>query len=112
MVNCRDVQHRQNCGALCVGDGWFSKINSGNVNAQQICIDQGYDGTIVEYGTNNEQLCKYPGNTYGSPDLSGGTLQALGFSVSWRCSSGNINLMLSFKCIRNWLYIILHILDK
>ena len=94
MVNCRDVQNRQNCGTLCVGDGWFSKTNNGNVNANQICIDQGYDGTIIEYGGNNATQCKYPGNTYGSPNLSGGTLEFFGHWVSWSCLSGNIYLLL------------------
>ena len=96
MANCREVQNRQNCGALCVGDGWFSKTNTGNVNAKQICIDQGHDETIVEYGGNTGKLCKYPGNIYGSPNFRGGSLKSLGYYVSWKCymEAGNIYLML------------------
>ena len=93
MVNCRDVQNRQDCGDLCVGDGWFSKANSGKVNAKQICLDQGYDGTIVEYGGNEAVLCKYPGNEYGRPNKKGWLIN-FGLWVSWNCLSGNIYIML------------------
>ena len=93
MVNCRDVQNRQNCGALCVVDGWFSKLNFVDVNATQVCIDQGYDGTIDEYGGNRKTQCRYPGKVYGNPSL-GGPLESFGNTVSWRCTTGNLYLML------------------
>ena len=91
MVNCRDVQNQQHCGTLCVGDGWFSKITlTSKVNAKQICIDQGYDGKIVEYGGNWNKQCKYPGDKFGSPNRLGGSFQSFGFTVTWKCSSGNV----------------------
>ena len=39
------------------GNRWFSKITSGTVNAQQICIDHGYEGRITEYGGNGGVQC-------------------------------------------------------
>ena len=98
VVNCRDVENQQDCGTLCVGDGWFSKITSGNVNAKQICIDQGYNGNILEYGGTENIQCKYPGDKYGSPNKGGGSFESFGFTVSWKCYSGIVFLTLSFKC--------------
>ena len=53
-----------------------------NVNATQICIDQGYDGKITEYGIIQKRtptLCRktaaYPGSD----------LNDFGDNVGWRC---------------------------
>ena len=91
VVNCGDVENRQTCGVLCVDDGWFSKITVDSVNATHICINQGYRSTILEYGGNWGEQCRYPGDEYGAPNL-GGTLNNLRGYTSWKCSSGNVYL--------------------
>ena len=75
---------------IYVGDGWFSKVTTDRVNAQEICKKQGYDGRMVEYGANFGVQCRYPGpierpHTYGSPNKRGGSLKRFGFEVSWKC---------------------------
>ena len=67
-------------GVVECGDRWFSKITTGiRVNAQQICIDHGYKGTITEYGGNIGVQCKH------SSDGEGGSLTDFGYTVSWKC---------------------------
>ena len=65
-MNCGRIQNRDHCGELCVTDGWYSKVRfTLAVNANQICIDQGYNGEILEYRGNSQVQCKYPGSVYG-----------------------------------------------
>ena len=66
-------------GVVSCGNGWFSKITDGYVNATKICRDQGYDLEIVEYGGNHGTECRHSNNT------GGGSLTKLGFHVSWKC---------------------------
>ena len=87
-MDCRQSRYHQNCGSLCVGKHWFSKITSGHVDAQHICKDQGYDGISNEHGGNHGIQCRYPGNKYGSPNHQGGSKTKLGQWVSWKCSKG------------------------
>ena len=88
MTNCLYTINRRDCESLCVGEGWFSKITSGKVDAQKICKDLGYINIAEEYGENGGRLCHYPGRKYGSPILNGGSINKLGDTVSWRCSKG------------------------
>ena len=86
VMDCSRIQNRDNCGELCVTDGWYSKVTfTLAVNAKQICIDQGYNGEILEYGGNSQVQCKYPGPVYGNPYKIGGKLDSSGRTVSWRC---------------------------
>ena len=67
-------------GVVECGDRWFSKIAPGiRVNAVQICIDNGYTGTITQYGGNYGVQCKH------SSSGGGGSLTDFGITVSWRC---------------------------
>ena len=68
-VDCRHKTNQHDCGELCVGKGWMSKLTISYVDAQKICDDLGYSNTVVEYGGNSGKQCKYPGKKYGSPDL-------------------------------------------
>jgi hypothetical protein len=80
--DCQYAENQQFClneGFKCVGSGWFSKISHGRVDAREICVNEGYSGTVDEYGGNWGVLCKY-GN-----DLSGGSPDSLGSWVSWKC---------------------------
>lgn len=94
MVSCGDFRNHQSCGELCVGERWFSKLNHRvndidiMVNARQVCIENGYDSVIVEYGSNGGNQCKYPGNAFGEPNKEGGSLDALGTTVTWKCELG------------------------
>merc|ERR1719273_2410643 len=64
------------------GGGWYSKITkSGRVNVIQICKDQGYSGTISQWGGNWGKRCQH------SNDQNGGELTNLGFTVSWKCEA-------------------------
>jgi hypothetical protein len=94
VVHCGDSQSRSQCvshQSRCVGIDWFSKINDVKVNATQVCKDQGYDGTINEYGI----LLKGTSTDYyqcgGTRLYSTGDLNDLGDpekglnAVAWRC---------------------------
>ena len=66
-------------GVVVCGDGWFSKITRFiKVNAQQICIDYGYQDKITKYGGNDGVQCKHTSGREG--DLSD-----FGYTVSWKC---------------------------
>ena len=69
-------------GVVSCGDGWYSKITVGKVNAASICTDLGYVGTITEYGSNSGVQCQEVTNGHG------GSLNNFGSSVSWRCTNG------------------------
>ena len=95
VVDCLQEKNRQNCSTGCVTESWFSKITDGFVNAEQICVDQGYNGTIGEYGSNSGVQCKYPGNLIGKPNFAGGSLRRFGENVIWKCNGygmPNLNL--------------------
>ena len=85
MVNCIEEKNRLDCGSLCVSSSWFSKITKGFVNAEKVCLEQGYNGNILEYGSNSGRQCKYPGGSYGKPDFTGGLLHNFGENVAWKC---------------------------
>ena len=88
VVNCQDIRSRKQCTWNCVGIHWFSKINDVNVNATQICKDQGYDGKITDWGLINskpmdgsyiEPLC---GKNRHWPQAD---LNSLSNKVAWKC---------------------------
>ena len=71
----------------CVTDGWLSTIIPGNINATQICIDQGYSGDIIEIGNNGGHQCNYPIDI---DRMSKVKVRQDSFEspVSWQCASG------------------------
>jgi hypothetical protein len=76
-------------GAGCVGAGWFSKNNTGKIDATQVCLDQGYEGADPEqYGGNWGHQCRHPGNSLTHFNKAGGALTAFGMTVSWKCLGG------------------------
>ena len=95
-----DDEHEKR-GILSVYDGWFSKINSGNVNAKQMYTEQGYPGRIFEYGGNDGRLCKYPGKEDGTPNKLGGSWESFGFFVSWKCSNVYLKQILNDTILRS-----------
>lgn len=77
-------------GVGCVGRRWFSKVSREEtemqrINAMIVCKENGYDGTVLEYGGNWGNQCRHPGNNRESTNKAGGSLDQLGFTVSWRC---------------------------
>ena len=75
----------------CVSDGWLSTTTPGNINATQICIDQGYSGDIIEIGNNGGHQCNYPINI---DRMSKEKVRQDNFEspVSWQCASGKVYL--------------------
>lgn len=75
-----------NQGDGCVGDGWFSHdITGKRINAQEVCIDNGYSGVSNDmYGGNWGHECRFPG-TNGKPNNAGGQLNNFGYTVTWKC---------------------------
>ena len=80
--NCGDSENRNKCTWNCVGMDWFSKVNSVNVNATQICMDQGYDGKITKFGLINKRPPYHCAKTSSYP---GGDVNDLGYNVAWKC---------------------------
>ena len=81
VVNCGEFQIQNASGSNTLGSDWFSKITTrNNVNAKQICKDQGYDGTITHYGGNWGVQC---GRKLGS--VASERLDDLGDTVAWKC---------------------------
>ena len=66
-------------GVVSCGDGWFSKITKGHVDALAICAGEGYLGPITEYGINHGIQCK-------QADDKSGNLNDFGETVSWKCT--------------------------
>merc|ERR1719340_526865 len=68
--------HIHNCGG-----GWYSKTSGSRVNAVQTCKDQGYFGTISQWGGNSGVQCRH------TNDRNGGSLTDFGHTVSWKCEA-------------------------
>jgi len=81
VVECGLSENQQDC-SNCAGEGWYSHLTIDEcVDAIQICLDQGYDGKIEEYGGNDGTQCEYSNNHAGKrPDL-----HCFGSTVSWNC---------------------------
>ena len=89
VVNCGEFQINQKAsGSNTLGSDWFSKITARinnldtttNVDANQICMEQGYDGTINHYGGNWGVQC---GRKLGA--VASERLADLGDTVAWKC---------------------------
>jgi len=80
VYDCGKSSSRFECNP-CVGESWFSKETSVDVNAIQICKDQGYSGLIHTYGSTGGVVCRY------SDDKGGGDFTSFGDTVSWQCDT-------------------------
>ena len=81
VVNCGQYQIDSEAGSDVLGSDWFSKITTrNNVDANQICEDQGYDGEITHYGGNWGVQC---GRKLGV--VASERLNDLGDTVAWKC---------------------------
>ena len=72
-------------GVVSCGDGWYSKINGGFVDAFAICVTEGYQGPITDSGVNYGTQCR-------KTDLccqNSFDLSRFVSDVSWKCSHGN-----------------------
>ena len=87
--------HNKKCPCLvmhdgvvkCGQNGWFSKITTPDLNARQICIDQGYTGRIDKYGRNNGQQCKTSNDGKNVQTFPGNKFTILRRDVSWKCET-------------------------
>ena len=91
VVDCGLSENQRACAPVCGGKGWYSKITFSRVDAIQVCLDQGYSGTINEYGGNSGKQCKY------SNSQDGGDLHYFGYRVSWKCE-GNVYMKHYLYC--------------
>jgi len=86
VVDCGLSENQQDC-SNCAGEGWYSKTTRYEcTDAIQICLDQGYDGNIKEYGGNWDTQCEYVNNQQNYYECGHDSdLHHFGYTVSWNC---------------------------
>ena len=79
-------------GIRSCGDGWYSKVNPGRINAVELCRSQGYGEQIFQYGDNSGSICSTNFNKKKRENIGLGPPNNMGYHVSWKCERGNCDI--------------------
>ena len=80
-------------GIRSCGDGWYSKVNPGRINAVELCRSQGYGDQIFQYGDNSGSICSKNFNKKKRENIGLGPPTNMGYHVSWKCERGNHDII-------------------